>query len=155
MAFSVNKVTLLGNVTQDPELKYTPGGTAVLNINIATNRSIKDKSTDQWKDIATFHKVIVWGKLAEFISANVVKGDKVYVDGRIDNRSYEKDGQKRYITEVVAENVISMNKKGTQPAKTESAPGEPTTPENVQASDLDSSQPTDPSEEVKPDDIPF
>lgn len=108
MAFSVNKVTLLGNVARDPELRYTPNGTAVATMSIATNRSIK--KGDQWEDVASFHRVTVWGKLAEYVGKSLIKGDKVYGEGRLDYRNYEKNGQKVYVTDVVLETVIALTK---------------------------------------------
>ncbi len=105
MAFSINMAIITGNVTRDPELKYTPSGSAVCSFGVATNHSVK--KGDQWTDIPTFHNIIVWGKQAEFISNAVKKGTKVSIVGRIDNRQYEgKDGTKRYISEIVAETVI-------------------------------------------------
>lgn len=105
MAFSINLAVISGNVTRDPELRYTPSGQAVCSFGVATNRSIK--KGDQWENIATFHNVVQWGKQAEFTSNNLKKGMKVTVTGRIDNRSYDaKDGTKKYISEIVADSVI-------------------------------------------------
>lgn len=107
MAFSINKITLLGNVASDLELKYTSGGQAVLNFRIATNRSVKQG--EEYKDVPTFHRIVVWGKLAEFLNKNLHKGAKVYVDGRMDNRSFQdQSGNTKYISEVVAKNVVPM-----------------------------------------------
>lgn len=109
MAFSINHITLLGNVSKDPEaLKYTQGGTAILNFNMATNRSVKDGDKG-YRNVGTFHRIVVYGKMAEWIYNHIQKGTKIYVDGRLENRSWEKkDGSKAYITEIVAENVIPM-----------------------------------------------
>ena len=106
MAFSINRATLLGNATKDAELKYTKNGKAVCTFSMATNRSIKDG--DAWKDLPTFHRVIVWDKLAENASRNVKKGSKVVVEGRIDNRSYDDNGVTKYISEVVADTCITF-----------------------------------------------
>lgn len=104
-----------GNVTRDPELRYTPSGQAVCSFGVATNRSIK--KGDQWENIATFHNVVQWGKQAEFTSSNLKKGMKVTVTGRIDNRSYDaKDGTKKYISEIVAESVIFYSEHNNSPA---------------------------------------
>jgi len=112
MKFSVNEAKLLGNVTRAIELKFTPSGNQVASFSMATNRSYMDKQTNTWTDIGTFHNIVVWGKLAEFIAKSISKGDKVYVSGRIENRSYtNKQGLKVYISEIVAEDVISLNKK--------------------------------------------
>jgi single-strand DNA-binding protein len=109
--FDLNRATLIGNVTRDPELKYTAKGTAVINFSIATNRRIQSED-GQYKDSPTFHNIVAWSKTAERLAKVMSKGQKVYVEGRIDNRSYEKDGQTRYITEIVADNVIVFDRSG-------------------------------------------
>lgn len=145
MAFSINKATLVGNVTKDPEIKYTQSGKAVCSIDIATNRSVK--KNDGYVDVPTFHRAIVWEKLAEFIAKTLVKGDKVYVDGRIDHREYEnKQGQKVRVTEIIAESVIPMKKQGQGPKKEEKK-----NDDMADFPDKDSA----PKEDVDPDDIPF
>lgn len=118
MAFSINQVFLVGNLSSDPELRYTPGGNAVCNFSMATNRSIKQN--EEWQDVPTFHKIVLWGKLGEWLAQNAHKGDKVTVTGRIDNRSYEdKDGTKKYISEIVADNIITMGGKRTSSHETQ------------------------------------
>lgn len=126
MAFSINHITLLGNVSKDPEaVKYTKGGTAILNLSMATNRSIKDG--DGYKNVGTFHRIVIYGKMAEWVYKNVQKGTKIYIDGRIENRSWEKqDGSKAYITEVVAENIIPMQGDNFQKQVAEAVGAEPT-----------------------------
>ena len=104
---SVNQVILLGHLTKDPELRYTPSGTPVVNFSIATNRSYKDKETQEWKEVADFHNVIFWGKAAEIISQFMTKGKKLYVEGRMQTRKYEdKERITRYVTEVVGSNFV-------------------------------------------------
>lgn len=100
----INKVTLMGNVTQDPDLRFTPSGSAVLNFSIATNRSYK--AGDDWKDEVTFHNVVVW-RNAEQLAKRIQKGTRLILEGRIQNRSWEdtKTGQTRYKTEVSADDV--------------------------------------------------
>lgn len=144
MAFSINHITLLGNVSKDPEpVRFTKGGTAILNFSMATNRSVKDG--DGYKNIGTFHRVVLYGKVAEYIYKNIQKGTKVYVDGRLENRSWEKqDGSKAYITEIVAENVIPMSDGNIQRAVQDSGIAEP--PEDYQ---------NDQSAQDIADDIPF
>jgi single-strand DNA-binding protein len=110
MPFSINIAIITGNVTRDPELKYTPSGSAVCTFGVATNHSIK--KGDQWTDVPCFHNIVVWGKQAEFIASNVKKGTKVSISGRIDNRQYDaKDGTKRYISEIVADTVIPFTER--------------------------------------------
>ena len=102
MARGVNKVILIGNAGVDPELRYTPGGTAVSNFSIATNESWTDSSGER-QERTEWHRIVVWGRLAEICNQYLRKGSKVYVEGRLQTRSWEgQDGVKRYTTEVVA-----------------------------------------------------
>ncbi len=110
MAFSINMAVITGNVTRDPELRYTPSGAPVCSFGVATNHSIK--KDDQWTDIPTFHNIVVWGKQAEYISNTLKKGMKVSLTGRIDNRQYDaKDGTKKYISEIIADTVIPFTER--------------------------------------------
>ena len=104
-----NKAILVGNLTRDPELRYTPQGTAVVNISLAINR--KYKSGDEMKEEISFVPVVAWGKTAEIINQYCSKGSPLMVEGRIQTRSWEKDGQKQYKTEVVAENIQLLGTK--------------------------------------------
>lgn len=150
MAFSINKIYLVGNATNDPELRYTPNGQAVLNFNLATNRNFKNDD-GSYKDIPTFHRIVVWGKTAEYLGKTLRKGDPVVVEGRQDNRSYDdKDGNKKYISEVVADSCIPF-------ARKQRAQKEPTESE-VAPEKAKESKPTPPKkggEKVNPDSIPF
>lgn len=101
---TVNKVILIGRVGQDPELKYTSGGTAFLNLSVATNTSHKGQDGNKTEN-TEWNRVIVWRKLAEMIAQYAKKGTRVYVEGKLQTRSWEADGQKKYITEIVAENM--------------------------------------------------
>lgn len=107
--FHLNRATLIGNVTRDPELKYLPNGTAMLKFGIATNESRK-KEDGTWQEMTTFHNITVWGKGAERISKIVQKGKKMYIEGKIENKTYEKDGVKKFFTEINAMNVISFDR---------------------------------------------
>ena len=121
---SVNQVMLLGNLGRDPELRYTPKGTPVANLSIATSRRWKDNG--ETKEATDWHRVVVWGKQAEVVKEYLAKGREVYIEGRIDNRSYDdKDGNKRYISEVVAENVRFLGSRGDQPSSGGNAGGAP------------------------------
>ena len=105
MAGNLNKVFLLGNLTRDPELRHTPQGTSVANFSIAVNRTFKGPDGDFQKETSYFN-IIVWGKSGENCAKFLTKGRSVLVEGRLQNRSYEtKDGQKRTVTEIVADNV--------------------------------------------------
>jgi single-strand DNA-binding protein len=111
MARSVNKVILIGNLGRDAETKYTQGGIAVSRFSIATTRRIKDNATGEWKDETDWNNVVLWRN--ENLAPYLLKGKQVYVEGRLQTRSYEdKDGVKKYSTEVVAEDVILLGGRG-------------------------------------------
>ena len=101
---SVNKVILLGHLGKDAETKFTPGGTSVSKFSLATNRRTKDQQTGEWKDVTDWHNIVMWR--TENVANYLLKGKQIYLEGRIETRSYEdKEGQKRYITEIVARDV--------------------------------------------------
>ncbi len=104
-----NKVILIGNIGADPELRYTPNGSAVSNFNIATNESWNDKSGER-QERTEWHRIVVWGRLAEICNQYLRKGSKVFIEGRLQTRSWEgQDGQKRYTTEVVARDMQMLS----------------------------------------------
>jgi len=156
MAFSINLAIITGNVTRDPELKFTPSGMAVCTFGVATNRSIK--KGDNWEDVPCFHNIVVWGKQAEYIANTVKKGIRVSIQGRIDNRSYEaKDGTKRYVSEIVADTVIPFT---NRPSGYDSSSEESSSPSSNPSSDTapikDKIQTEDVVEDIViPEDLPF
>jgi len=106
---NLNRAMVLGNATRDPEMRYTPNGRAVTNLGVATNRrwTSQDGGTQEKTE---FHEIVAWGKLAEIASQIIQKGAKVYVEGRLETRSWEApDGSKRQKTEIVAENIIALS----------------------------------------------
>lgn len=109
---SLNRVMLIGNLTRDPELRFTPSGTQVAGFGVATNR--RWTSQDGTEQNATdFHDIVVWGKLAEIAGQVLHKGQPAYVEGRLQTRSWEApDGSKKYKTEIVADNLIALSRKG-------------------------------------------
>ncbi len=112
MAGTLNKVMLIGNLTREPELKKTAGGQSVCSFSIATNRSYTDAS-GQKKDQVEYHNIVTWAKLAEICGQYLTKGKKVYIDGRLQTREWDgQDGQKKYRTEIVAENMIMLDRSG-------------------------------------------
>lgn len=114
---SVNKVILLGHLGKDAETKFTPSGVAKTSFTLATNRRWKDQQSGEWKEITDWHNVVLWR--SENLSNYLLKGKQVYVEGRLENRSWEdKEGQKRYITEVVADDVILLGGRGGGDAPT-------------------------------------
>ncbi|HEX3107040.1 MAG TPA: single-stranded DNA-binding protein [Terriglobales bacterium] len=110
---SVNKVTLLGNLGKDPEVKFTPQGTAVAKLTLATNERYKDKE-GQWQDRTEWHNVVLWQRLAEIAGEYLKKGSKVYIEGRLQTRSWEdkQTNQKKYMTEVVANDLVLLGGRG-------------------------------------------
>lgn len=112
MAMSLNKVQLIGNLTRDPEMRQIPGGQVVASFGLATNLSWTDQS-GQRQDKAEFHNIVAWRKLAEICGQYLKKGSKCYIEGRIQTRNWEaEDGSKKYRTEIVADNMIMLDRKG-------------------------------------------
>ncbi|MBI2484984.1 single-stranded DNA-binding protein [Candidatus Uhrbacteria bacterium] len=146
---SLNKVLLIGNLTRDPELRQTGGGQSVCSFGIATNRSWKDAS-GQKQEQAEFHNIVAWGKLGEICGQYLRKGKKIFIEGRMQTREWEgQDGQKRRTTEVIAENMIMLDRGG--------APGGP--PAEFSAPAMGSPVPPmaqpPAEEEIRLEDIPF
>ncbi|HZL16659.1 MAG TPA: single-stranded DNA-binding protein [Polyangia bacterium] len=108
---SVNKVILIGNLGADPELKYTPSSRPLCNLRIATTDVYKDKS-GQKQEKTEWHRVTVWGDQAENCNKYLAKGRSVYVEGRLQTRTYDKDGQKHYATDIVADRVVFLGSGG-------------------------------------------
>lgn len=119
MAASINKVTLIGNLGKDPELRYTPNGTPVTNFSIATSDNWTDKTSGEKKSKTEWHRIVVWRKLAEICAEYLSKGRQVYIEGKLQTRSWEKDGVTRYTTEIVASDVQFL---GKRPDDTPTAP---------------------------------
>lgn len=104
----VNKVTLLGNATKDPELRFTPSGTPVLNFPLATNRRFK--KGEEWAEEVTYHNITVWNN-AEELGKRIKKGTRMYIEGRLSTRSWDgQDGRKNYRTEIVVDRIILISR---------------------------------------------
>ncbi|MFA7537296.1 MAG: single-stranded DNA-binding protein, partial [Desulfuromonadales bacterium] len=111
---SVNKVILVGNLGKDPELRYTPSGAAVANFTLATSERFKDRD-GQMQDKTEWHNIVVWRQLAEICGKYLHKGKQVYIEGKIQSRSYDdRDGNKRYITEIVADQMRMLGRAGEE-----------------------------------------
>lgn len=111
---SLNKVLLIGNLTRDPEMRYTNSGTPVVTFGLATNKSWKD-TTGEVKELAEFHNLVAWNKMAEICQQLLAKGMKVYIEGSLNTRSWEaEDGSTRYKTEVRVDDMILLDSKGKQ-----------------------------------------
>lgn len=110
MAKSLNKAQLIGNAGKDAEVRYTGTGKAVASFSVATTDSWKDKASGQLQERTEWHNIVAWDRLAEICGEYVKKGTKVYIEGRIQNRSYDdKDGNKRYISEIVANDLLLLS----------------------------------------------
>lgn len=150
MASSVNKVILVGRLGKDPEVRYTQGGQAVANFSVATDESYKDRNGEKQKK-TEWHNIVVWGKAVEnFVEPYLHKGDMVYIEGKLQTRSWEKDGDTKYTTEI---NVTDI--KGLVTAKTDAQPssgGNKSKPNGNRAAQSRQQQATP---EVSDEEIPF
>lgn len=108
----VNKAILVGNVGNDPEVRYMPNGNAVANVSIATSDQWKDKNTGEQQERTEWHRVVFFNRLAEIVEQYVKKGSKLYIEGRLQTRSWEQDGVKRYTTEIVANEMQMLDSRG-------------------------------------------
>lgn len=115
MAKGVNKVILIGNLGRDPEVRYSSSGSAIANISVGTSDSWKDKNTGEKQERTEWHRVVAFGKLGEIIGQYLKKGSKVYIEGRLQTRKWEdQNGQDRYTTEIVANDMQMLDSKGQQ-----------------------------------------
>jgi len=113
MARGINKVILIGNLGQDPEVKYMPNGGAVTNVTIATSESWKDKSTGEQKEKTEWHRVVFFQRLAEIVGEYLKKGSKVYIEGKLQTRKWQdQSGNDRYTTEIVANEMQMLDSRG-------------------------------------------
>ena len=112
MARGVNKVILIGNLGNDPKVTYMPNGNAVANITIATSESWKDKNTGEQVNKTEWHKVVFFRRLAEIVGEYLKKGSKIYIEGKLQTRDWEKDGQRHYITEIIANEMQMLDSRG-------------------------------------------
>src|SRR5579872_2295413 len=114
MARGVNKVILIGNMGKDPEIRYTPNGLAVANITIATTESWKDKASGENQERTEWHRIVFYQRLAEIAGEYLRKGSKVYIEGRLQTRKWQdkNNGQDRYTTEIIADNMQMLDSKG-------------------------------------------
>lgn len=160
MARGINKVILVGNLGKDPEGKFMPNGNAVTNITIATSESWKDKQTGQQQERTEWHKVVFFNRLAEIASEYLKKGSKVYLEGALRTRKWQaQDGQDRYTTEIVANEMQMLDSRGG--ASEYAAPAtvsESNTPQqqtDVGTANKSSFKPQDSGSNTFDDDIPF
>ncbi|MBF8269957.1 MAG: single-stranded DNA-binding protein [Gammaproteobacteria bacterium] len=123
MARGINKVILIGNLGNDPEVRYTASGAAVANVNIATSESWKDKETGEQQDRTEWHRIVFFGRLAEIVAEYLKKGSQIYVEGRLQTRKWQdKEGHDRYTTEIVAGEMQMLGGRGGGAGAGQSAP---------------------------------
>jgi single-strand DNA-binding protein len=162
MARSLNQVTLMGNLTRDPELRQTPNGQNVTNFSLALNRSYKDQA-GEWQEVTDYIDIVCWGPLAERVAQYLSKGRRCLVQGRLQSRSWEQDGQKRNKVEVLASDVTFLDSRGGEEgggngggggasapaaASSKPAPSKPAKKDDVVIEDIG-------DEPINLDDIPF
>jgi single-strand DNA-binding protein len=154
MAMDLNKVQIIGRITQDVELRQTPNGQSVTTLSIATNRNWTD-GAGMKQEQAEFHNVVLWAKLAEIAGQYLQKGKKVYIEGRLQTRSWEaQDGSKRYRTEIIGENMIMLDGGGSADA-TSYTPATPA--DSIPGNDTPAVRKSIPKqeEEISVEDLPF
>jgi len=145
---NLNRAMIIGNLTRDPELRTTPNGQSVCSFGVATNRNWTDPSGQKQEQVE-FHNVVAWARLAEICSQYLGKGRKVYIEGRLQTREWEgQDGQKRNRTEIVAENMIMLDRAGAAPTDdfASQVPAQEAAKPNTEKT---------PDDEIKVEDIPF
>ncbi len=158
MARGLNKVMLIGNLGADPEIKYSSSGTPIANLRLATNESRKN-SEGEWEEKTEWHRVVIFGKQAEFCKDYLRKGSKIFIEGRIQTRSWDdQDGQKHYMTEIVSFSMLTLDPKGQDvsmnapESQKYSAPAPNKAPGNSAGNSAGSSAESFPGGE---DDLPF
>jgi single-strand DNA-binding protein len=154
MRMNLNKAMIIGNLTRDPEIRNTPNGTPVASFGVATNFIWTDQN-GQRQERVEFHNIVAWRRLAEICGQYLRKGSKVYIEGRLQTRDWVgQDNVKRYRTEIIAENMIMLDRAGTGPSQGQ-------VPPPVNEAIIDAEEPTsrgeaNPSEdEIKVENIPF
>ena len=142
MAGSINKVILVGNLGRDPEVRFAQSGNKIVNFSMATSDSWKDRETGERREKTEWHRVVLWRRLAEIAGEYLKKGSKIYIEGQLQTRKWEQDGQTRYTTEIVARDMQFLDSRGSSDSSYED--------ENQ-----DISMQEVPESGIKDDDIPF
>lgn len=124
MGRSVNKVTLIGTLGRDPEVRYLPNGNAVANLSLATDESYNDKGTGQKIEQTEWHRITVYGRLAEICQQYLKKGSRAYFEGKLRTREWEKDGVKRYSTEIICNDMMMLDSRGEGMGMPAGSPGQ-------------------------------
>ena len=136
MARGINKVILVGNLGRDPETRYLPSGGAVTNVSLATSRSWKDRDSGEQKEKTEWHRVVFFNRLGEIAGEYLKRGSKVYVEGELRTREWEKEGQKHFTTEVVATEMQMLDSKGGNSDYEKNNNSSIATPSSLYSSDM-------------------
>lgn len=156
MARGINKVILIGHLGQDPETRYTASGQAITSLSLATDESYKDKNTGQLVPRTEWHKVVIFGKLAEIASQYLRKGSKVYLEGRLQTRKWQDQaGQDRYTTEIVVDMNGTMQMLSGRDESQGAPPAQASRPQPASGARQAPPQPAQPPMDDFDDDIPF
>lgn len=152
MARAINKVTLIGTLGRDPEVRYMPNGNAVANISLATDESYNDKQTGQKVEQTEWHRLTIYGRLAEICQQYLKKGSKAYFEGKLRTREWEKDGIKRYTTEIICNEMMMLDSRQQNGQGGHQQPGAQMAPQQAPAQQMPA-----PSNQFDDfgDDIPF
>ena len=141
----INKVIIVGNLGQDPEIKYTAGGAAVTTLSIATSDSWKDKDSGMDQERTEWHRVVLWRRLAEIAGEYLKKGSKGYIEGQLQTRKWEQEGQTRYTTDIIARDMQFLDSRGSS-----------NTSSTQKSSEMNDQSAADvPDSAIDDDDIPF
>jgi single-strand DNA-binding protein len=154
----LNKVEIIGRLGNDPETKYMPSGDAVTNITMATSETWKDKQTGQKQEKTEWHRVVFFGKVAEIAGEYLRKGSQCYISGKLQTREWEKDGVKRYTTEIVVDSfsgkLLLLDSKQAGDGEQRTGQQQPQSARNASAPQRQQAQQPQPNEEFE-DDVPF
>ena len=136
MARGINKVILVGNLGRDPETRYLPSGGAVTNVSLATSRSWKDRDSGEQKEKTEWHRVVFFNRLGEIAGEYLKRGSKVYIEGELRTREWEKEGQKHFTTEIVATEMQMLDSKGGNSDYEKNNNSSITAPSSLSSSDM-------------------
>jgi single-strand DNA-binding protein len=151
----INKAIVVGNLGKDPEMRYMADGTACANFSVATSETWKDKNTGEKKEKVEWHRVVVWRQLAEICGKYLVKGKQVYIEGKLQTRSWEKDGVTHYTTEIVADKMVMLGSAGGEQRSAAPAASRPQAAAPRQQADEYVPAMGDYSGSYSDDDVPF
>jgi single-strand DNA-binding protein len=153
MAKGINKVIIVGNLGRDPETRFMPSGAAVTNVSVATSKSWRDRESGEQKERTEWHRVVFFNRLAEIAGEYLKRGSKIYLEGELRTREWEREGQKHYTTEIVANEMQMLDSKGSMDGAGSPSGGSPGG-SSAPSSKPNSEMPPPPMDDFD-DDIPF